>query len=199
MVGNTAFLGIPICEALFGPLGAVYAVLFDFGATVLTLSFGIWVLNGGRLDNWRPLVFNPLIWGVGAGLVWAAFGWSFPEWLAGAFDTVGGATLPMALLVAGAQVGNVHTQAWNLRRPLIAMLICRLLIVPLLMAGLVLVLRLQGQSAAVIILEAGMPVGLVTAIMARSYGADAEYASTAILWSNLAALATLPVLALLVG
>lgn len=196
-VANTAFLGIPVCEALFGPIGAVYAVLYDFGTTLVALTLGIWELNGGRAGNWRPLLFNPLIWGVLVGLAWSLGGWSFPKWLAAPLETLGDATLPFALLVGGAQVGNIRSKASRWRRQLVGLTVTRLMVAPLIIGGLLTMIGWRNLLGNVIIIEAAMPVGLTTAIMAKSYGADAEFAASAILWSTMAAIISLPMVAIL--
>ncbi|MEA3336151.1 MAG: AEC family transporter [Chloroflexota bacterium] len=196
MIANTAFLGIPICAALFGPVGAVYAVLYDFGTTIVILTLGIWVLNGGHLDNWRPLFFNPLIWGVVAGLGWAFSGWPFPEWLAGPFSTLGDATLPLALLVGGAQIGNI--QPAGLRQlPLAGLITTRLIVVPITVFAALAILGWHGLFAQVTILQAAMPVGITTVILAKNYGADAKFAASAIFWSTLFAIVSLPIIVIL--
>ena len=76
IVPNTAFVGYPICLALFGPLGLFYAVVHDFGASMLQFTLGIWDLSGGRVTNWRSLVLNPLIWSLVAGVAWRC--WDCP-------------------------------------------------------------------------------------------------------------------------
>ena len=197
MASNTAFLGIPICAALFGPLGAVYAVLFDFGATLVAMTFGIWELNGGRLDRWRPIVFNPLIWGIVAGLGWAVLGWAFPAWLAEPLEKLGGTTLPMALLVGGAQIGAVRAPGAGRRRQLGGLVAIRLMVAPLLVAGVLAAVGGHDLVARVIVIEAAMPTGLATAIMAKTYGADAEFAASGLLWSTLMSLISLPLVAVL--
>ena len=197
MIANTAFLGIPICAALFGPIGAVYAVLYDFGTTLVTMTLGIWELKGGRLDDWRPLIFNPLIWGVLVGLLWALMGWKFPLWLAAPFERLGDTTLPLALLTAGAQISNVRMPGAAWWRQLTGLTFTRLAAVPLAVAFLFAITGRSDLFASVVVVQAAMPVGLTVSIMAKNYGADGEFAASAILWSTLAALISLPLVTIL--
>ncbi len=197
MVANTAFLGIPICEALFGPMGAVYAVLYDFGTTLIALTLGIWELKGGRLEDWRPLLFNPLILGVIAGLGWAMIGWDFPVWLAAPLERLGDTTLPLALLVGGAQIGSLRSRGVAWRRQLAGLTLTRLLVVPLVVAAGLALLGWHNLFAKVVVIEAAMPAGLSVAIMAKTYGADAEFAASALLWTTLAAMVSLPLIAVM--
>lgn len=199
VVANTAFLGIPICEALFGPVGAVYAVLYDFGTTLVTMSLGIWELNGGHLRDWRLLVVNPLIWSVLLGLAWAWTGWQFPTWLARPFSTLGGASLPLALLVGGAYVGNIQLSGFSGWRQLAGLTVTRMFVAPLVVGSALAVLGWRDLSMGVAVVESAMPVGLTAAILAKSCGADAEFAASAILWSTLTAMVSLPLVAILLA
>ena len=198
-VANTAFLGFPICGALFGPIGVVYAVLYDFGTTLVALTLGVWELNGGRFAHWRPLVLNPLIWSVVAGLGWAVGGWPFPNWLASPFSMLGGATLPLALLVGGAQIGNIRATGGIWRRQLTGLLATRLIVAPVVVGGILAMFGWDDLFTKLIIIQAAMPVGLTSAIFAKTYGADARFAASAILWSTLAAVITLPLIAILLS
>jgi hypothetical protein len=194
MVANTAFLGIPVCEALFGLEGGLYAVLYDFGTTLVALTFGIWELDGTRVSNWRSLAFNPLILSVFLGVLWAWAGWRFPPLLARPMSALGGAALPLALLMNGAQVGDVRLPRLTWWRPLIGVIAARLFVVPLIVGVLVAVLGWQGLPGSVIVIESAMPVGLTAAIMAESYGADAKFSASATVFSTLLSIVSLPLL-----
>lgn len=198
VTANTAFLGFPVCQALFGSLGLVYAVLYDFGTTIIVFTFGVWTLNGGRLEQWRSLIFNPLILGVLAGLAWAFSGWPFPGWLAPPFQALGGATLPLALLVGGAQIGNLNAAGRMWRQQLTGLSLVRLVVAPLLVGLALVALKWEGLLAGVIFIQAAMPAGLMVSMMAETYGADARFAAAATLWTTIAAVVTLPLAALLV-
>jgi hypothetical protein len=198
MVGNTAFLGIPICAILFGSTGVVYAVLFDFGTTLVILTVGIWVLSGGQWGNLSALLMNPLILGVIAGLLWVVTGWQFPEWASRPCSTLGDATLPMALLVAGAHLGNIHVPSEHRWQPIAAVTAIRLLLAPGAALVLLHILPLDEIPAAVVVIQAAMPVGLTVSIMVKGYGMDAGLAASSTLWSTLALIMTLPLLAIFV-
>ena len=197
MLANTGFLGLTVCGTLFGPPGLVYAVLYDFGSTLVALTLGVWELNGGRLDDWRPLFANPLIWGVLAGLFWAVMGWPFPGWLAAPFEELGNTTLPLALLVCGAQVGSIRSQESTGLRQITGLTLTRLVVVPLIVGLSLVAIGWRVTAAQVIIVQAAMPAGIVTSIMAKTHGADAEFAASATLWSTLASMVTLPLVAFL--
>jgi predicted permease len=225
IVPNTAFLGFPICLTLFGPLGVFYAVVHDFGSMLISLTFGIWDLSGGRIFNpansvrdnggangegdYRPangvgelrlhsLALNPLIWSVVAGAAWATLGLPMPDWGRAPIKALGDATLPMALLVAGAMLGTGGSQVFNWRRQLAGLAALRLIVSPLIVAVVIMALGWHDVMGKVIIMQAAMPSGLSISIMAKTYGSDARFGASATLWSTVASLVTLPAAALLI-
>lgn len=198
MIGNTALLGIPICESLFGPTAAFHAVIFNFGQTIVAFTIGVWLLSGKGFNNWRSILLNPLVLSVVLGLVVSATTFEFPLWLMRPLSTIGTATLPIALLVAGAQIGSLEFRKSSFTPDLFAVVLLRLFLVPLLVVGVFLLIGKVDLSGSVIIMQAGMPVALTTTIMAKRFQADAQFAASATLFSTLFSLITLPLLALLV-
>ncbi|MFD1706655.1 AEC family transporter [Siminovitchia sediminis] len=47
-LGNTGFIGIPLCAALLGPEGALYAAIFDAGVDVTIWTVGVILLQKNR-------------------------------------------------------------------------------------------------------------------------------------------------------
>jgi predicted permease len=198
MVGNTSFLGIPVCASLFGTTGAIYAVLYDFGTTLIIWTVGIWILSGGRHARWSALAGNPFIIAVVIGLAWAWTGWKLPEWFAHPISILGNATIPLALLLVGAQLGNIRSSMRGQWQSITWLATIRLVLTPfVIMIGMRFIGSQDPSLMGVIVVESAMPVGLITAIMTKSYGLDADLPATAILWSTLALLITLPVLTIL--
>ncbi len=198
MLANTAFLGIPICEALFGSSGAFYAVIYDFGLTMIGFTFGVWLLSGGKIGNWQSLILNPLLISVVLGLIVSTSGFEFPVWLMRPLSTVGQATLPIALLVAGAQIGNLHFRKSPFSPDILAVIFLRLLVIPLMVMGIFMLSGKLDLTANVIIMEAAMPVAVSTTILAKRYQADAQFTATATLLTTLLSMITLPIFALLI-
>jgi predicted permease len=198
LLANTAFLGIPICEALFGPSGAFYAVIYDFGLTIIVFTFGIWLLSGGKFGDWRSMLFNPLLISVLVGLIVSTTRFEFPIWLMSPLSTIGQATLPIALLVAGAQIGNIRFRKSPWQPDLLAVIVLRLIVIPALVLVVFLLTRNFDLTSSVIIMESAMPVAVSASIMANRYQADAQFAASATLFSTLLSIITLPLLAWLI-
>jgi malate permease and related proteins len=197
MYGNTAFLGIPICSMLFGNEGAFYAAMYNFGLTVVIYSLGVWVLSGGKGDSLRTMLLNPLAWSIVLGILFAISGVNFPLWISQPLSTIGNATLPVALLVAGAQIGNIPIAKTRVTPQLAFITFSRLVLFPGLLLILFRFLHWNNMDHQVMILQTATPVGIAATIMAKTYQADGEFPAMATLWSTLFSLVTLPLLVLL--
>ena len=73
----------------------------------------------------------------------------------------------------------------------------RLVATPLIIAAAMFILSPDPLFASVVVIQSAMPVGLITAILARRYGLDADLPAAAIFWSTLALILTLPVVVIL--
>ena len=121
-----------------------------------------------------------------------------PEWGRAPIKALGDATLPMALLIAGAMLGTPGSQVSNWRRQLAGLAALRLIVSPLIVAIAITALGWHDVMGKVIIMQAAMPAGLSISIMAKTYGSDARFGASATLWSTVASLVTLPAAALLI-
>lgn len=197
MQTNNIFLGLPTCVVLFGPVGVVFAILYEFGKNLVVLTFGIWILRGGRFHNWRSFLVNPLIWSVIVGFLWSVLNWPFPAWATTPFESIGNATLPLALLVTGVQLRNLQRSGTTFKRQLVGFTLARLVITPVLIGTIFTLIDWHDTFTNILITQAAQPVGFTAVIFARNYEADAEFASLVVLWSTVAALVTVPLMAVL--
>src|SRR5699024_8084801 len=54
-LGNTGFIGIPLCAVLFGPEGALYAAIFDAGVDFTIWTVGVFLLQEKKQFRFRTL------------------------------------------------------------------------------------------------------------------------------------------------
>jgi malate permease and related proteins len=194
ITANTAFLGFPICAAIFGPKGLIYAVLFDAGASLVSFTLGIWGLNGGRWSEWKPLVFNPLIIAFMLGMACLLLRWTFPPLVQTPIEILRLSTMPAALFMGGVQLSNMHSAGGSSMRPIFALGFVRLLLIPLLAAVILAALRLDPMVHQVALIQTAMPAGLTTSILAERYDADAKFGAAGLLWTTTFSAVTLPII-----
>ncbi|HEX2949143.1 MAG TPA: AEC family transporter [Armatimonadota bacterium] len=219
-IANWVYLPLPIASALYGDAGVRAVLLYNVGAQIALWTVGISVLGEGRSQRHvaYELLVNPGLIATVLGIVVALVVPSsklllLPNALPGsswialvlrsfmqAVLLVGNLTIPLALLVTGAQLGALDFTGPRPVRALTGVLIARLLLTPalalLLFAGLAVVFTVMRDPVIVTIgiLIAGMPVAINAGMFAERFGGDIALASRAVFYSTLCSMLTVPLL-----
>jgi predicted permease len=195
-LGNTSFLGFPLVEALLGQGQVRYAVVYDqFGSFLIVCTHALFVLawfgTGQRPavgDMARRIVtFPPFIALVGALLLGNAW---FPDWLMDLAHNFADMLLPLVTLAIGMSLHLrlVHEYRW----PLFIGLASKLLILPFVALGLILVLDTRPDIARVALMEASMPPMITAAALLSSARLAPPLASALVAWGVLLSALTVP-------
>lgn len=184
-LGNTAFVGYPVLEALYGEPGLRLGVLIDQMGSFLALSTAGLVVaaffGGGRPDGRamirRILTFPPFLSIVAAG-IWFASGVAQPPFVIGLLNKLGATLVPLALFSVGFQL-RLDPKVLRARWPALAIgLGFKLLLAPaVLLFIFVKGVGAHGLIARVTVLEMAMAPMITAAIVAEDFGLDAEFAN----------------------
>ncbi len=202
-LGNTAFMGYPLMQALYGQDGLALAVVADqLGAFPVLVSVGIVVasLYAGQRPQPALIVrrivtfpaFIALLVGVVAG---ACGGW--PAWLTAALAPVGGTLTPLALFSVGLQF-RFHPGARQLAAAGSG-LAWKLVLAPALCWGLGVASGIGGLPLSVGVLQAAMAPMVSAAILADEYDLDPPLANTVLAAGIVLSLLTVPLGAWVLG
>lgn len=181
---NTAFVGLPLTQALFAdPDYLRAAILVD----TVTTTLGLWTLGvilahrfGGRSVglSGAAAMLRPATLSVILGLALGALRVPLPHALLAALDLLGAATTPLAFLFLGMRLDL--RGAWSARGPIAGVVALKLAVMPLVAAMVARALDLHGAAAAVGTLQSAMPTALVAAMIAERAGCDARVAAGAV-------------------
>ena len=200
---NIVILGIPLVLEAFGqsaavPLSLIVAVHSAFLFTVTTIVAEAGAGAGTPLRELprnvaKGLVGNPILWGIGAGLLLNLARLELPSVLDRLASILGGAALPAALFALGANLSRFRL-AGSLREALLLSGL-KLLVQPALVWLLAAWLfALQPISLAVAVTIAALPSGINAYLFAARYDASVPEASSTILVSTLLSVVTLSLL-----
>lgn len=203
---NSAYLGLPLCAALFSEAELAQAVAFDAltGLPMLVIaSFTVGALFGDRGDaGWRARMLviarNPILLAVLAALVVPA-AWA-PEALVGPSHVAIYALLPLGFLVVGITLGDEAKEGAlrvppPLTAPVAVVVLLRMAFTPAVLGLAALALEVPPAF----FLLAAMPVGINTIVVAHATGLDLRLPSAAIAWSTTIALTGVALLALVLA
>jgi malate permease and related proteins len=202
-LGNTTFLGLPMVESLLGRAELTRALAFDQLGTFLGLAtYGaVIAAHWGRgQGGWGPVVgrlvrFPPFL------AVVASFGLraiELPMGIDDALGDLGRLVSPLAMLALGLRFRLAASE--HGRTAAIWCLGTKMLLLPVVLLGVAIAAGgFDDPAWRASVLEAGMPPMVTAGVVAARAGLDDELATTVIGVGLVLALATIPVLAVVLG
>ncbi len=193
VLGNTAFLGYPIIEALRGadqvPLAAVYD---QFGTFMLTASYGMLVVaayGGQNRPTLRQMLLRIVSFAPFIALVVAlALPGPLPEPLRGIAEALAAPLLPVVAFALGLKLQlRLPAGRWQ---PLLVGLSLKLALMPLLAWAILVCLPLAKPVLVVGVMEAAMPPMFTAAALAISARIEPELSAAMVGYGLVVGLAT---------
>ena len=189
---NSGFLGYPVTAGIFGSQGLVRAIFYDTGTTLMFTSLGLLLshLSGGEGSRiMKRAVFFPPLWAFLLGVIFNL--WGLPTGIAGTIlGYLSGAAVPLIMISLGLTLNFRFLRHSVADATLVSGL--RLLISPLMAAGVSYVLAFRGLNFSVTVLEASMPSAMLAAVLAIENDLDVDLVSSCIFMSTILSLVSLP-------
>ena len=199
-LGNTGFIGLPLCAALFGPKGALLAAIFDAGVDVVLWTVGVMMLQekgSFSLKGLKTLVNIPMI-AIVLGLGSALIGFAPPEPVKSLFGTLSKLASPLAMMYIGMLLPLFLRNKPQVSLPLLGMPIAfKLFLFPLLTAFLLSTFPLDQDIVSVTLVQVAMPTLTLASILFARYSADEEMGAMTTVFSTLLALLSIPAVVLM--
>ncbi|MBV5332576.1 AEC family transporter, partial [bacterium] len=169
-----SFIGLALAERLAGGPGLLVIALL-IGVSVPLMNVGaVWPMaRHGQRGFLGELVRNPLIIGTASGLLANLAGLTIPAWAEPTVTRIGGASLALGLMAAGA---GMQLSALNHAKLLgVAVLAIRHLLMPLLALLLCHLFGLNPVQATILLLFSALPTASSCYVLAVRMGYDGAY------------------------
>jgi predicted permease len=200
---NVIFVGLPINQIVFGDAGTPF--LFAYYIVILAVFWSLGQAQiasaetvAGRKTGGEGLrqkaskIVNPGFVGVVVGCVLVETGLRLPKALGLAMGYLANLTVPLSLLVIGANLSVFAKGVSKITADEIAIMLGKFVISPAVMFGLLKAFGVEGLPFFVFILSSSMPCHMQTSILARHYDVESAYASKLVGLSTLLSLFTIP-------
>jgi len=192
------FIALTIVLNLYGADGAaLIAIMFAIMVPILQISniavlaaFSDKKANFGKVA--LTILKNPLIWGIGLGLLVNALGVKPWPAVIGTLDLLGRSALGMSLLALGA--GLSLQAALRPSKEMLIGIFGKLLFTPLVMMSAAYAFGVTGLERDVLLIAASVPTAMNGFVLARKMGGDAELYATISTVQTVASFFTLPLL-----
>lgn len=207
-VNNYSFLPMPLALMFWGEPGVAGLIFSAIGPELAIWTLGVYALSGRklRLGSLRQLINPPLVTMVAtlclvilrdqlptavAGFAARPAAAEFTAAASAALTLLGGATIPIAMMVAGSRMAGLRAHHLFSRIQL-ALALLRLVIIPAIAIGLMAILPLADEIRRILILVAVMPVAVVSVVLCELYDGDSDFAASSVLITHLLCLLTVP-------
>ncbi len=190
-LGNTGFLGYPICLSTFGEEGLRAAVFYDFG-TVLCVIAAYAVAGGGNPLK-VSLRFPPAHAAI-AGVLTSYASLEVPKTVASLLKDLGSAAVPTVMVSLGAAL-RWRVSDWTRMVP--AAWALKLGLSPAVALALTHAFGIDGLKAQVAVVEASMPPAVMTVVLTELLGKRVDLAASITFSATVISLATVPLVTFL--
>ena len=186
-----SFIGLALAERLAGPQGLLLiAVLIGVCVPLFNVA-AVWPMaRHGQQGFLRALVRNPLIIGTSSGLLANLLGLSIPSWLEPTVSRLGGASLALGLMAAGA--GLQFGALGRAKALAVALVSIRHLILPVAALAVARVFGLDPVQTTVLLAFSALPTAPSAYVLAARMGYDGTYVAALVTLSTLLGMVSLP-------
>jgi len=199
-LSNTIFIGLPVNLALFGEASMPYVLLYYIANTTLFWTIGSngirkdGVAGQGEVSKSEVLkkIFSPPLLGFILAVILILLGIKLPAFFIDTCKYLGNMTTPLSMLFIGIAIYGVKLKNIKLSKDMVAIFLGRFVIAPLIVVGIIYAMPLPILMKKVFIIQSSLPVMTLTAVVARAYQADAEYAAVMTTVTTISAIITIP-------
>lgn len=208
-INNYLFLPLPLVMLRWGPDGVALLVFSSIGFELTVWTAGVLFFNrSSRLADGLRILFGPPLIALIVSILWICLrdlsGLRPPEspllsrlleLLTFGAETVGRATVPLSMIVAGSRIAALNPRSVNDPHVWIVSLL-RLVIVPV---GFILILKqlpLEDLARNVLSVVAVMPAAIASLVFSERFSGDTEFIAASLLVTHLGAVVTVPLLLL---
>lgn len=197
---NSAFMGIPVLNSIFGDVGIFYASAYSIVFNTFLWSYGQMLFTGVKDRRVvKQVLTYPGTISVFIGVILMFTPLKLPQVLAKTSEMVGALTTPLAMIVIGAMLSEVEFKKIFYGYRLYLATFLRLLVVPALSLTILKLMGIENDIAVACTLLVAMPVASNTVLFAEKFDGDSLLASRIVALSTALSIITIPIFAALKG
>ena len=199
MIANTGFMGYPVTLGIFGQEGFLRAIFCDIATSFifLILSFVLIMKFGGTAKTAvKKIAFFPPLWAVIIGLLFNLFNIPVGPVIDNTVNYLGQGAVPIIMIALGLSID--FSAIKRSKFMIIFTSIMKLAFFPLIAFIIASQLGLIDLQYKISIVEAAMPSGMMSLLLAITYKLDYELTSDCILINTVISLITLPIIIMII-
>lgn len=191
---NTAFVGFPIVETVYGAEAVFYASLSGIPFNIMLYSLGTVTLCGnseGVKIPVREMITAPLVVTLLSAVIFV-FRIPFPTVVEDTVDMLAGATIPMSMLIIGTSLGAIPIKEAVSDWRIYVVSFVRLIVCPILTYFLLSLFVTNEVIVGIVTIEMATPAAMVLTVLCIQHNLDDSMASKGIFISTIMSMVTIP-------
>lgn len=200
LFSNVGFIGYPMLRTIFGQSAVFYAAVISMIHTVLSYSYGVYLIRGkegGRGFTAKDLLSPMAVSSVAACILYV-LDVELPEFCLSFLKFVDQGTSPLSMMIIGCSMAfakrNTMKDAWRTY----GALALRMILVPLACWFVLRIVTGNDLIAGIFAVIFALPSAASTTMFCARYGKDQTLASSAVLLSTAMSILTVPLLCVLI-
>lgn len=191
---NAGFLGNPVAQGIYGPIGLLYASIYLIPQRIIMWSAGVsfFTESPNKKTLAKKVLTHPCIVAVLIGIVLMVSQIQLPVFLGNTIDNIGDCTTAIVMILIGAILAEADIKTM-VTKTTAGYSLLRLIIIPVIV---LIGCKLAGMSALVTGLStilAAMPAGTTTVILAVKYNGDEEFATKCVVLTTVLSMIMIPI------
>lgn len=201
-LSNSVFIGLPVNLALFGEESIPFVLLYYIANTTLFWTVGVSGISNDGMSGQGKVpgatevlrkIFSPPLLGFIVAILLIVLGVSLPHFVLDTCKYLGNLITPLSMIFIGIAIYGVKLKNVKFSKDMAAIILGRFIVAPLIVMGIAYMVPLPILMKKVFIIQAALPVMTLTAVIAKSYHADAEYAAVLTTVTTIGSIITIPV------
>ena len=188
---NCTFLGLPLCQALFGEIAVLYncAALIAFNVLFFTVQLPLF--TGGKI-NLKAILTVPTVATFGL-LAMLALGIHWPGPVQTVFSNVGGMITPLSLIIIGVMLSENDLMSIFREKAVYLVMALRNFLIPVLTMLVLMVVPMDVQDKLCVLVYLSCPCATLTTIYSIQTDTRPELCARSVLFSTISFAISLPV------
>jgi hypothetical protein len=176
MINNSAYIGLPVAQLLFGARGVAFVVIYGIVQDLFIWTVGLRMFSKQANPSKRGMILNPVMISLAVALGLSLAGAPEIPVLDDVVATFAGMTVPLALLFLGYVLAGDSAAILRVRGWVLSLSAFKVLAVPAVVFLIVMYLPVDGFYKSMTILVAGLPMPLMTIMLAKQFNKHADLA-----------------------
>ena len=198
---NAGTLGMVIGQAAFGQEGVLYTSIYAIPLRIVMWSYGVALYNRDHVLHLKDLVIkvitHPCMIAIFLGiitLILQSMGYELPSLVTQTVSSLGGCNTVLIMIILS-EIPLRDLFGKNV----IFYTILRLVIIPCLVLGGLMLFHIDGMPLKICVIESAMPAPVTMAMLSQKYGVNAPFSGKMIFLSTAASMVTLPLWTLILN